>query len=102
MPTRWNVTAMPAKAFILIETARGKPEEIDAAVEHLEGLSPADCVTPLYDIVVAAEGNLPTDISDLVNIHIQPISGIAKIAGCSSMTDCQECQERRPGNDEAA
>jgi DNA-binding Lrp family transcriptional regulator len=80
-----EVKSMTAKAFILIETTRGKSKEINAALRRLEGIISADPVTAPYDFIAIAEGGSLTDIGDMVDLKIKSIDGVARAVTCTMM-----------------
>ncbi|TET26232.1 MAG: Lrp/AsnC family transcriptional regulator [Dehalococcoidia bacterium] len=73
---------MPAKAFVLIETAVGKTKEVVAKVKQLKGVKSVDPVTGPYDIIAIIEAENLNDIGDLVTGKIHPISGISRTVTC--------------------
>ena len=73
---------MAAKAFVLIETAPGKNNEVIAAIRQLEGVQSVDIVTGPYDIIAIVERETLSDIGDLITGKIHPISGISRTVTC--------------------
>ena len=73
---------MPAKAFILIETAVGKTKEVATALRQLEGVGSVDSVTGPYDIIAVAEMEDLNDIGDLITAKIHPIAGVVRTVTC--------------------
>lgn len=73
---------MTAKAFVLIETARGKSREVSAAIRQVNGIKSAELVTPPYDIIAVAEGDTLDDIGNLVNRQIYSIDGVTRTVMC--------------------
>jgi len=73
---------MPAKAFVLIETAVGKTKEVVTKVKQLKGVKSVDPVTGPYDIIAIIEAENLNDIGDLVTGKIHPISGISRTVTC--------------------
>ena len=73
---------MATKAFILIETAVGKNNEVAAALRGLKGVKSADTVTGPYDIIAVIEGEALNDIGDLVTAKIHPTAGISRTVTC--------------------
>lgn len=76
---------MPAKAFILIETAIGKTKEVTTSIEQLAGVKSVDTVTGPYDIIAIIEGENLNDIGDLVTGQIHPIAGISRTVTCLAL-----------------
>jgi DNA-binding Lrp family transcriptional regulator len=87
VPTRLDgeVKSMMTKAFILIETMRGKSKEINAALRQLEGVISVDPVTAPYDFIAIAEGDSLTDIGYMVNLKIKSIDGVSRAVTCTMM-----------------
>jgi len=73
---------MPAKSFVLIETAVGKNKEVVAALSQLEGVKSVDVVTGPYDVIAVVEGKNLNDIGSLVTGKIHPIAGITRTVTC--------------------
>jgi DNA-binding Lrp family transcriptional regulator len=76
---------MPAKAYILIETAVGKNKEVVAAIRQFPGVKSVDIVTGPYDIITIIEGETISDIGDLVTGKIHPIPGITRTVTCIAL-----------------
>jgi len=76
---------VPAKAFILIETAIGKTKEVTTSIEQLAGVKSVDTVTGPYDIIAIIEGENLNDIGDLVTGQIHPIAGISRTVTCLAL-----------------
>jgi len=71
-----------AKAFVLIETAVGKPKEVVAEIRQLEGVKSADLVTGPYDVIATIEGESLNEVGKLVTGKIHPIAGISRTVTC--------------------
>jgi DNA-binding Lrp family transcriptional regulator len=82
-----EVNSMAAKAFVLIETTRGKSQEVNAVLRHVEGMISAEAVTPPYDIIAVAEGDSLNDIGDMVNSRIYSIDGVTRAVTCATMQE---------------
>jgi len=76
---------MVSKAFVLIETVRGKSKEVNAVLKHIEGIISADNVTPPYDIIAIAKGESFNNISDMVSSRIHSIAGVTRAVTCATM-----------------
>lgn len=77
---------MPAKAYILVETAVGKTREVVDMLRKLEGVKAVDPVTGPYDVVVVVEGVDLNAIGDLVTGGIHPIAGITRTVTCLTVS----------------
>ena len=73
---------MPAKAFVLIETAVGKTKEVIATLSSVEGVKSFDTVTGPYDIIAVIEAESLNDIGEIVTGKIHPIAGISRTVTC--------------------
>lgn len=76
---------MAAKAFVLIETTRGKSREVNTVLGHVPGIISADAVTPPYDIIAVAEGASLNDIGDIVGSKIHSIDGVTRTVVCVTL-----------------
>ena len=76
---------MPAKAFILIETAAGRNKEILNCIRQLKGVTSIDYVTGPYDIIAIIEAENLNEIGDLVTKEIHPLSGSVRTTTCLSL-----------------
>ena len=73
---------MPAKAFVLIETAVGKTKEVVSILRKMEGLKSVDTVTGPYDVIAVLEAENLNDIGDLITGEIHAIEGISRTVTC--------------------
>ncbi len=73
---------MPAKAFVLIETAVGKTKEVVSILSKIEGLKSVDTVTGPYDVIAVLEAENLNDIGDLITGKIHAIEGISRTVTC--------------------
>jgi DNA-binding Lrp family transcriptional regulator len=73
---------MPAKAFVLIETAVGKTKEVVSILSKIEGLKSVDTVTGPYDVIAILEAGNLNDIGDLITGEIHAIEGISRTVTC--------------------
>ncbi len=73
---------MPAKAFVLVETAVGRTKEVVATIKQLEGVKSVDAVTGPYDIIAIVEAKDLNDVGNLVTGKIHPIGGISRTVTC--------------------
>ena len=73
---------MPAKAYVLIETAVGRTREVASAIGQVKGVKTVDPVTGPYDIITVVEGASLNEIGDIVTGQIHPIAGISRTVTC--------------------
>ncbi|MCL0057922.1 Lrp/AsnC ligand binding domain-containing protein [Dehalococcoidales bacterium] len=73
---------MPAKAFVLIETAVGRTKEVATALRQLDGVKSVDPVTGPYDVIAIIEAESLNDIGELVTGKIHPTPGISRTVTC--------------------
>ena len=73
---------MPARAYVLIETAVGHSREVVAALGEGKRIVSVDTVTGPYDIIAIIEADSLNEIGDEVTGRIHPIPGIARTTTC--------------------
>ena len=73
---------MKKTAFILIEIAVGKTEEVVSAMKQLQGVKSVDIVSGPYDAIAVFEGKDLTAIGNMVTRQIHPIAGIHRLVVC--------------------
>jgi len=73
---------MASRAFVLIETAVGKNQDVMAVLKGLEGVQSVDVVTGPYDVIAIVGGADLNAVGDLVTGKIHPIAGIARTVTC--------------------
>lgn len=70
------------KAYVLIETAVGKLNDVAAGLRKLSGVKVVDPVTGPYDIIVVVEGADLSAIGEIVTGGIHPITGVSRTVTC--------------------
>ncbi|UCG54409.1 MAG: Lrp/AsnC ligand binding domain-containing protein [Dehalococcoidia bacterium] len=73
---------MSAKAFVLIETAVGKTQEVVSILNKMGGLKSVDTVTGPYDIIAVLEAEDLNKIGDLITGKIHAVEGISRTVTC--------------------
>ena len=73
---------MATKAFILIETAVGKGNEVIATIQKLDGVKSIDLVTGPYDLIAMVEVADLAAVGELVTGKIHPVPGITRTVTC--------------------
>lgn len=80
---------MAVKAFVLIEVAAGKGQEVVAGITALQQkrkeIRSVNSVTGPYDVIAVVEGPDVNTIGDLVTKNIQSVSGIMRTVTCLAM-----------------
>lgn len=76
---------MPAKAFVLIETAVGRNKEVVDGIRQIKGVKSVDTVTGPFDVIAVIESETLNDIGDIVIRQIHPIPGISRTVTCLAM-----------------
>jgi len=66
------------KAYVLIETAVGKTNDVLKSLRQVKGIREADAVTGEYDIVAVIEAENLNSIGELVTGNIHTVSGIQR------------------------
>lgn len=69
---------MATKAYVLIETAVGKTNDVLKSLRQVKGIREADAVTGEYDIVAVIEAENLNSIGELVTGNIHTVSGIQR------------------------
>jgi len=80
------VSQIGTRAYVLIETAVGKTNEVASAIGQLEGVTSVDSVTGPYDIGVVVERESLNEVGELVTGKIHPIAGIPRTVTCLAIT----------------
>ena len=73
---------MATKAFILIETAVGRGNDVIAAIQKVEGVKSVDLVTGPYDLVAIVEVPDLAALGELVTGKMHPVPGITRTVTC--------------------
>ncbi len=75
---------MAAKAFLLIQTAVGKSNEVVAAIKQLgeERVKWVGTVTGPYDVIAVIEGATLQEIGELVTGKIGSVAGVSRVVTC--------------------
>lgn len=76
---------MAARAYILIETAVGKPHDVSEAQKNLPTMKKVDTVTGPFDIIAVAEADDLPGIGDLITNGMHSVPGIVKTVTCLSV-----------------
>ena len=76
---------MTARAFVLVETAMGRHQEVVITLGRLKWVKSVDAVTEPYDIIAVIERAGLSVIGDLVTGKINPIAGIYRTVTCLAM-----------------
>ena len=76
---------MATKAFILIETAVGKTQDVTGELRGISAVKTVDTVTGPYDIIAVVSGPDLNAVGDLVTVQIHSISGIVRTVTCLSI-----------------
>jgi DNA-binding Lrp family transcriptional regulator len=77
---------MSAKAYILIETAVGKTQEVANALRSRPGVKSVDSVTGPYDVIAVVEAADLNAVGLLVTSRMHNINGIVRTVTCLSMS----------------
>lgn len=76
---------MATRAYILIETAVGKTNEVSAALKEMDMMKAVDTVTGPFDIIATAEAEDLPSIGDLISDGMHGVPGIVKTVTCLSV-----------------
>jgi len=75
------------KAYILIETAVGKTNDVTNALNSLDDIVNVDAVTGPYDIIAIVNSTDLTTVGNLVTSDIHTITGIVRTVTCLSLVE---------------
>ncbi len=73
---------MSTKAYVLIETAVGKPSEVSQALKLLPGIDTVDTVTGPYDIIAVVSADDLNAVGEVVTREIHTVNGIVRTITC--------------------
>ncbi|MGH9302330.1 MAG: Lrp/AsnC ligand binding domain-containing protein [Acidimicrobiales bacterium] len=73
---------MAVSAYVLIQTEVGKAASVVAEVSKIDGVTSAEDVTGLYDVIVKAEARTLDSLGKMVVSRIQLIGGITRTLTC--------------------
>ena len=76
---------MATRAYILIETAVGKTNDVSVALKEIPMMQAVDTVTGPFDIIAVAEADDLPSIGDLISDGMHSIPGIVKTVTCLSV-----------------
>ena len=76
---------MATRAYILIETAVGKTNEVSEALKQMPMMKAVDTVTGPFDIIATAEADDLPSIGDLISDGMHNVPGIVKTVTCLSV-----------------
>ena len=82
-----EITIVPTKAYILIETAVGKTRDVSNALVDLGNILTVDAVTGPYDIIATASSKDLGSLGDFVTNEVHTIQGIVRTVTCLSVTE---------------
>lgn len=70
------------KAFVLINTERGKAESVTRALRNMTGVTLAEVVNGPYDVIAFIEGAQADDVARMVLVDIPGIKGASHTVTC--------------------
>ena len=76
---------MTTRAYILIETAVGKTNDVSVALKEIPMMQAVDTVPGPFDIIAVAEADDLPSIGDLISDGMHSIPGIVKTVTCLSV-----------------
>ncbi|MEX0927590.1 MAG: Lrp/AsnC ligand binding domain-containing protein [Dehalococcoidia bacterium] len=76
---------MTTRAYILIETAVGKTNDVATRLRQLEPMKSVDTVTGPFDIIAVAEADDLPSIGNLISDGMHQVPGIVKTVTCLSV-----------------
>ena len=72
------------KAYILIETEKGKTKEVVEALRGLDGALSVESVAGPYDAIALIEGKTLSELGDVVTVNFGRVRGICRTVICAS------------------
>tara|TARA_Y100001936_G_scaffold248969_1_gene298073 strand:- start:2007 stop:2240 length:234 start_codon:yes stop_codon:yes gene_type:complete len=73
---------LATRAYILIETAVGKTNNVSLSLKDMEMMKSVDTVTGPWDIIAVAEVDDLPSIGELISEKLHAIDGIVKTVTC--------------------
>ena len=73
---------MAVRAYVLVNTALGKVEDVVKRLSGIEGIKSADCVTGPYDVIACIEAEDYKALIKLVPEKIHKVEGITRTLTC--------------------
>ena len=73
---------MATRAYILIETAVGKTNDVSSSLKEMEMMKSVDTVTGPWDIIAVVEVDDLPSIGELISERLHAINGIMKTVTC--------------------
>ena len=73
---------MATRAYILIETAVGKTNEVASRLRPMPNMKSVDTVTGPFDIIAVVEANDLPSIGNLISEGMHRVPGIIKTVTC--------------------
>jgi DNA-binding Lrp family transcriptional regulator len=73
---------MVVQAYILVQTAVGKANEVATAISHIAGVTLAEDVTGPYDVIVRAEASSVDELGHMVVARVQQVPHITRTVTC--------------------
>ncbi len=73
---------MATKAYVLIETAIGKTQQVVDHLRSMPGVVAADAVTGPYDVIIVVETRDPNEVGKLVMNQIHGLEGVNHTLTC--------------------
>jgi len=86
---------MLSKAFVLIETERGKAREINRLLRRFKEIMSTDLVTNPYDIIALVEGRTEKQLEDFVSQELRSIDGITRMVFCEVVPAVSQTMSQR-------
>jgi DNA-binding Lrp family transcriptional regulator len=87
---------MQPKAFVLIETERGKAKEINRLLRSFREIMSTDLVTNPYDIIAIVGGRTEKELEDFASRKLRSIDGIIRAVLCEAVPLTRQGGSRNP------
>ena len=73
---------MATRAYILIETQVGRSRDTVSQLRSLDGVSSADIITGMFDIIALVEAEDMVAVAEIVTGRVQQIPGVQRTITC--------------------
>lgn len=73
---------MSVKAYVLIETGRGKHKDVEGKLRQIPQVKAAHCVIGPYDVIAFVEGTDLPEVESVVVDRVHGIDGVVRTTTC--------------------
>ncbi|MDZ7372956.1 MAG: Lrp/AsnC ligand binding domain-containing protein [candidate division KSB1 bacterium] len=73
---------MSVKAYVLIETSRGRHKDVETTLRSVPQVKAAHCVIGPYDVIAFVEGEDLPEVESVVVDRVHSIDGVVRTTTC--------------------